>query len=96
MGFSASSNPVLVTTASTLVAQANPGRRYASFVNDSDTVIYIALGSFASVNSGIRLNAQGGSYMIDVLNPYSGDIAAIHGGTGNKVLLVVEGGDGRA
>lgn len=82
-----------VTTASGLALDAEPKRRYALFVNDSDATIYLSLGGVAAANTGIRLNANGGSYeMSDELgNPYVGDVTAIHGSTGSKVLLITEG-----
>lgn len=84
---------VNVTVASGMVLVANANRRYALFINDSATVIYIELGGVAVVNEGIRLNANGGSYaMAPALgNLYLGAIRGIHGGAGNKVLLVLEG-----
>lgn len=82
-----------VTTSSATVLAANPARKYALFINDSDTVIYLALGVAAVLNQGIRLNSGGGSYEISAVlaNLYRGAILAIHGGTGNKRLLIVEG-----
>jgi len=41
---------------------ANPNRKYALIINDSDTTIYIAIGTSAILNTGIRLNANGGSF----------------------------------
>jgi len=49
--------------ASAVVLRANKARKQAIFVNDSDTVIYLAKGGTAIVNTGIRLNAQGGSWI---------------------------------
>lgn len=84
---------VNVTVASGLVLAANADRRYALLINDSDTPIYLALGVAAAVNQGIRLNAAGGSYEMSAPlgNLYTGAVYAIHGGAGNKVLLVTEG-----
>jgi hypothetical protein len=44
-------------------------------------------GTSATLNSGIRLNAAGGSLEEDA---YDGVISAIHGGTGAKVVTVVD------
>ncbi len=79
-----------VTTGSTLRLPANKARTSATFINDSDVVIYLRLGSEAAVNSGIRLNASGGSYEITLANLFKGDVFAIHGGAGNKVLCIME------
>ncbi len=84
---------VNVTTSSGQVLAANANRLYALLVNDSDTVIYVKLGAAAVLNEGIRINASGGSYEMSALlgNLYAGAINGIHGGTGNKVLMITEG-----
>lgn len=53
---------VSVLTSSTAVLAENGARRYALFINDSDTTMYLNLAGTAVVNKGIRLNANGGSY----------------------------------
>jgi len=75
--------------ASVLVSDLNPSRVTLDIVNDSDTVIYLALAPEAVLNQGIRLNALGGSYEINLVNPYYGKIAAISAGA-TKVLAVME------
>jgi len=84
---------VNVTTATTAVLAANTSRKYALIVNDSDTVMYLAVGASAVLNQGIRLNPGGGSYeMSEKLgNLATGAINGIHGGSGNKVALPTEG-----
>ncbi len=79
-----------VGTTSTQVLAAKSNRKFAAIVNDSDTVIYLALGGTAVLNSGIRLNANGGSFEINATNLYRGVVSAIHGGVGNKRLTIVE------
>lgn len=79
-----------ITTISQIVLSPNRNRAYALLINDSDTVIYLMKGKTAVANQGIRLNAEGGSYEINKTNLYKGEIAAIHGGIGNKVLLINE------
>ncbi len=79
---------VTITTA--VVLAANKFRTCAEFVNDSDQVIYLRLGQAAVLNTGIRLNASGGSYEINLSNLWKGPISAIHGGAGNKVLCIME------
>lgn len=80
-----------MTTSSGVALAANGKRLYALIINDSDTVVYLNLGGTAAVNTGIRLNAAGGSYEINLANLFVGAINGIHGGTGTKVLLVSEG-----
>ena len=78
--------------ASGVILAANANRLYALFVNDSDTPVYLALGGAAAINTGIRLNANGGSYeMSSALgNLYTGAVNGISGVAG-KVVLVTEG-----
>lgn len=82
---------VTTNAASKAVLAANASRRYALFVNDSDTTMYLALGAAAAVNTGIRLNANGGSYEMTELagNLYRGAVNVYC--ANNKVLLVTEG-----
>jgi hypothetical protein len=67
----------LVGADSTLVLAANDRRQDTEFVNDSDQIIYLARGEDAVMNSGIRLNANGGSYTIGLFNLFLGDVYAI-------------------
>lgn len=82
-----------VATASTAILAANPNRLYLLLVNDSDTPIYISLGGTAVVDQGIRLNQLGGALEMSQKegNLYRGLVNAIHGGTGTKRLLAIEG-----
>ena len=81
--------------AATIVSQvavaARPGRNYCCIQNDSAVVVYIALGAPAVVGSGIRLNANGGSYEINYTNLFTGAIYAIHAGVGNQNICIQEG-----
>jgi len=84
---------VAVETDSTHVLDENPSRKWALFINDSDTTIYLAFGQAqAYTGRGIRLNANGGSYEMSRQdgNLWAGHIDAIHGSTGTKSLLVME------
>ena len=75
------------------VLAANTNRKYALIINDSDATVYIKIGAAAVLNQGIRLNAYGSSYELSHSNGNlnTGAINAIHGGAGNKALLVTEG-----
>jgi len=66
-----------VGAVTTLVLAANPNRVGAEFVNDSTQVMYLARGNDAVVGSGIRLNANGGSYSIGTDNLWEGAVNAI-------------------
>jgi len=85
---------VVNVNGNTAVLAANTARRYLLIINDSDTTIYLRLQSGAAVvNSGIRLNPNGGSYELTLATElYTGAIRATHaGGAVDKVLLVTEG-----
>jgi len=78
----------------TVVIPADANRRYALFINDSDTVIYLNFGGVSAINQGIRLNANGGSYEMSAQfgNLYTGAVNANHGGGAvDKRLLVTMG-----
>lgn len=78
-----------IGSSSTEVLAANTNRKIVILVNDSDEAIYIALGASATMNSGIRLNANGGALVLD--DPiYKGVINAICS-SGSKKLVGVEG-----
>ena len=66
-------------------------RTGALFINDSDEIIYLNLGGAAAANTGIRLNAAGGSYEMGYAqgNLFTGAINGICA-SGNKKLLVTE------
>lgn len=76
----ATSSAITVGTSSTLI-QATSSRQYYVFVNDGSNVVYLSFnGDAAAVaNSGIRLNASGGTYemYLDKGNLYTGTIRAI-------------------
>ncbi len=73
---------------STPVVARREDRIELTLINDSDTPIYLRLAAAgAALNSGIRLNPNGGAY---TTAHYYGPISAIHGGTGTKNLLVTE------
>ena len=79
-------NPDLTATQAK-VLPANPVRKHALFVNDSDAIAYLSLGSPAAANQGIRLNASGGSYELNVTNLYHGDIYAISVGATKRLCI---------
>ncbi len=70
------------------IAPERPNRFEITITNDSDTIIYLKLGSGATMNSGIRLNAHGGRWQS---NAWSGAISAVHGDAlAAKRVLVAE------
>lgn len=74
------------------VLAANAARKYASFQNDSDTVIYLKIGSSAVLNQGVRLNPNGGVYEMSI-NTGNLDTRAVNAisSVASKNLLVREG-----
>jgi hypothetical protein len=58
-------------------------------VNDGDSDIYLAFGGPAVANKGVRLNANGGSFEINITNPWQGSINAV-GDAGGPALLITE------
>ena len=77
-------------TSSVTALTLNASRKYALIVNDSANVVYIKLGATAVLNTGIRLNAYGGSYEINETNLYTGVIDCISS-VASQTLLVTEG-----
>jgi hypothetical protein len=68
------SGTVSVGTSTTTVATQNLGRRELTIVNDGTNIVYLALNTTdgttvptAVANSGIRLNASGGSWTTNSL-----------------------------
>jgi len=77
-----------LTTASVLILGERSTRLHAIFINQSDSVAYLQLGAAVAANEGIRLNALGGSYEINALNPYYGAVYAISAGTTKRLSAV--------
>jgi len=72
------------------VVAANSGRKSLLIINDSDVIVYMKINATATLNEGIRLNANGGSYEMSL---EMGNVAtdAINGiaasGSGKKLLI---------
>lgn len=83
---------VTVGTTNTSVVASNYDRNYLLLVNDGTEAIYISFGANAALNTGIRLNAEGGNYEMGrgYGNIFQGAINAICTSGGMK-LLVTEG-----
>lgn len=82
------STGITVTNTGQQLLSASSGRVYAVFVNDGSVPVYLALnGARAVANTGIRLNAAGGSYEINLSNQYIGIVTAITAsGTANVTI----------
>lgn len=74
----------------TRILSYNTHRRLAIITNDSAADIYLGFGSSLAVNTGIRLNALGGSFSFGLYSdfPWLGEIWAIAAGAGNNLVYV--------
>lgn len=82
---------VAVGNSDTSVLTENRYRRYALFINDSDTDIYLMIGAAAVLNTGIRIAANGGAYeMADVYHNLDTRKVQAIASAGSKNLLVTE------
>lgn len=77
------------SVASALVLGKNPKRVYALLVNDGTDIIYLAMGISAVSGRGIRVNPSGGSYEINLTNPWQGEVHGI-AAAGTPDLLIQE------
>lgn len=86
----ASSSAITVQTSSTLVTATSTARSYLAIVNDGSNVVYLNFDDKAAVaNSGVRLNANGGTLELNSENLYKGAIRAIASG-GTSVITFLE------
>lgn len=83
------SGQVTAGTGSIVVRQANRNRSGLMIVNDSDVTVYLSYGEIAVINTGIRLNAGGGSLEINATNLYRGPISCITSAP-TKILTYIE------
>jgi len=77
----------ICTATPQLISATNWLRQYCLIVNDGDADIYLGLDMPAEANKGIRLNANGGCYEINLSNPFKGQIYAIGDASGPRLLL---------
>ena len=76
-----------VGTSSAEVLAANAARQGATFINDSNAVIYLGIGAPAVLGSGKRLNMDGGSYEINSMNLSTQAINAISTGASKNLAV---------
>lgn len=87
--FKAETTTLSSKTSSQTALAARTARISALLVNDSDTTIYLRLGDMAVLNEGIRLNANGGAYEINMMSPWPGSVSFICSAA-SKVLMITE------
>jgi hypothetical protein len=81
---------VSVGTSSGSVLSADANRTFLLLINDSANIIYVSIaGNAAALNAGQRLNANGGSLLLDRYVPVSAINAIATGANSN--LLVTAG-----
>jgi hypothetical protein len=93
MSKAVTSGPGTVGGTSGLLVAANISRRELTIVNDHATqIVYLALNTTdstttptAALNSGVRLNAAGGSW---TTNSYKGPVSAIATGASTGVTIL--------
>lgn len=81
----------VATTAAQILAQDN-AREYLLIQNTSDTAVYIKFNEAAVAGEGVML-APGDAYEVYSAllgNSAANYVSAIHGGEGNKTLLISE------
>lgn len=78
---------VAVSTASVKVLEANIRRRTCVFCNNGATVIYLSFVAPATITSGIRLNADGGAYLMDLMNLWTGEVFVISSAVSGALLI---------
>ena len=78
-----------VDAASVVLVPPNRHRTACWIVNNSSVAINLGLGRPATLTSGIRLNAAGGAFEINLTNLYRGQITCMGAsGAGNGILAV--------
>ena len=83
---------VNVSGKSVEVLAANPARKSALFVNDSEVIMYLKFSATAVLNEGIRLNGFGGSYELTIQSGTMivGEVNAISTSDGRHNLTILE------
>ena len=76
-----------VGATTTAILASNTSRKGAMIVNDSDSIIYLGIGAAAVAGSGIRLNPNGGAYVVDLTNLTTQAINGIASGAGKNVTV---------
>lgn len=78
-----------LTATSQEILPENPRRYYVLLVNGSDAIAYFSFDTPAVATEDAQLNASGGSYEINLTNPFHGRIYAVSAGV-TKRLTVTE------
>lgn len=76
-----------VTTSSSLIVATSTGRQYLAIVNDGTTDVYLGVGVAAVSGKGIRLNAGGGSFVMDTNALFTDAVYGISSATANVTVI---------
>lgn len=79
---------ITVWTSSVTVTPVNNQFRHWVFCNDSANTIYLSIGADAVVWEGMRLNANGWTFDINLTNPIKGDVHAIATWAGSNLSFI--------
>lgn len=74
-----------VTTSSRVIFGANPRRILLTVVNDGDDTVYVCFADTATAHTGKRLNANGGSLVVDRDSMWFGTISVVSLSTDSAV-----------
>lgn len=80
-----------VTDQSSIVLGANQDRLQATIVNTGAATVFLNYNTQAQAGLGIALVAQGGSYEINLSNPFKGSISAVCNGGESTTVTALEG-----
>jgi len=82
-----------VTSVSTTISSTSATRKFLIITNNTDTDVWVSLGTVSAVNKGICLFNYGSAYEMSAGygNLFTGDITAIISGTVSKTIQVIEG-----
>lgn len=79
-----------VATTSRVIVNANVARQYLAIVNDGDQDVYLNFRATSTAGTGIRLNANGGAYEMDITssNVYVGPVSAVTSTSTSAVTII--------
>ena len=80
-----------VTDASRILLPSNPERLQATFTNTGDYTVYLNFNTDAQTGRGISLMPRGGSYEINLTNPFKGSISAVVEANQITIITGIEG-----
>lgn len=80
-----------VTETSRILLPSNSARLQATFTNTGDYTVYLNFNTDAQIGRGISLMPRGGSYEINLTNPFKGSISAVVDSNQVTIITGIEG-----